>query len=381
MSPRPPPSDAAPMPSTAQRALLVSAPLAFAALLRLHPTGGDDFAVLVSDEPDRLARRATTEPRRRTTRSTGCCWSARARGRAGGGSARRRARGRGRRDARRGRRRHVPRAGGGRADAVLRPRLRLLVGRADRLLRGGGPGVRVGDELRGLRRAATSSIRRARSAAGRCSTSTSCSTRSSAGGARSPTRAGARAPSCARSRCRPRTRSCGCWATSRAPRTSSPPCGRAARSRCVTGAPPVYRGEPMVDGGLLEAIPYRTALREGATHVLVLRDPARRATAAAAQDRFAERVLARAHPELAPLLHTCSRALQPRRRRAPAAVRATAARAAGRRAARQPPGVALQHRPRPHRRQRAGSGARTMAVLALRRAGHRVLAALPRAAG
>ena len=37
------------MPSTAQRALLVSAPLAFAALLMLHPTGGDDFAVLVSE--------------------------------------------------------------------------------------------------------------------------------------------------------------------------------------------------------------------------------------------------------------------------------------------------------------------------------------------
>jgi hypothetical protein len=37
------------MPSTAQRALLIGAPLAFAALLMLHPTGGDDFAVLVSE--------------------------------------------------------------------------------------------------------------------------------------------------------------------------------------------------------------------------------------------------------------------------------------------------------------------------------------------
>jgi predicted patatin/cPLA2 family phospholipase len=84
----------------------------------------------------------------------------------------------------------------------------------------------------------------------------------------------------------------------------------AVRASCsipvVTGAPPTYRGEPMVDGGLLEAIPFPTALREGATHVLVLRTQeadyrGRR------QDRFAERVLARAHPELAPLLHSCSR--------------------------------------------------------------------------
>ena len=81
----------------------------------------------------------------------------------------------------------------------------------------------------------------------------------------------------------------------------------AVRASCsipvVTGAPPVYRGEPMVDGGLLEAIPYRTALREGATHVLVLRT--RDASFRGRRDRFAERVLARAHPELAPLLHSC----------------------------------------------------------------------------
>ena len=61
----------------------------------------------------------------------------------------------------------------------------------------------------------------------------------------------------------------------------------------------------MVDGGLLEAIPYRTALREGATHVLVLRTQ-EASYRGRRQDRFAERVLARAHPELAPLLHTCS---------------------------------------------------------------------------
>jgi predicted acylesterase/phospholipase RssA len=39
----------------------------------------------------------------------------------------------------------------------------------------------------------------------------------------------------------------------------------------LAGVPPSYRGEPLVDGGLLEPIPYRTARREGASHVLVLR--------------------------------------------------------------------------------------------------------------
>ncbi|HEY6887319.1 MAG TPA: patatin-like phospholipase family protein [Solirubrobacter sp.] len=37
------------------------------------------------------------------------------------------------------------------------------------------------------------------------------------------------------------------------------------------GRPPTFRGERMGDGGLLEPIPYQTALAEGATHVLVLR--------------------------------------------------------------------------------------------------------------
>ena len=83
----------------------------------------------------------------------------------------------------------------------------------------------------------------------------------------------------------------------------------AARASCsipvLTGAPPMYRGEPTVDGGLLEPIPYRTALREGATHVLVLRsrDASYRAPR---QGRLAERSLARAHPELVPLLRSCS---------------------------------------------------------------------------
>jgi len=83
----------------------------------------------------------------------------------------------------------------------------------------------------------------------------------------------------------------------------------AARASCsipvLTGPPPTYRGEPTVDGGLLEPIPYRTALREGATHVLVLRsrDAAYRAPR---QGKLAERTLARAHPELVPLLRSCS---------------------------------------------------------------------------
>ena len=83
----------------------------------------------------------------------------------------------------------------------------------------------------------------------------------------------------------------------------------AARASCsipvLTGAPPTYRGETMVDGGLLEPIPYRSALREGATHVLVLRsqDAGYRAPE---PGRLAERTLARAHPELVPLLRSSS---------------------------------------------------------------------------
>ncbi len=40
------------------------------------------------------------------------------------------------------------------------------------------------------------------------------------------------------------------------------------------GEPPLFRGEPMADGSLIEPIPFRTALDEGATHVLVLRSRA-----------------------------------------------------------------------------------------------------------
>ena len=37
------------------------------------------------------------------------------------------------------------------------------------------------------------------------------------------------------------------------------------------GEPPVFRGERMTDGGLVEPIPFETAIRERASHVLVLR--------------------------------------------------------------------------------------------------------------
>ncbi|MGZ6693229.1 MAG: patatin-like phospholipase family protein [Solirubrobacteraceae bacterium] len=39
----------------------------------------------------------------------------------------------------------------------------------------------------------------------------------------------------------------------------------------MCGHPPAFRGERLADGGLIEPIPYETALREGATDVLVLR--------------------------------------------------------------------------------------------------------------
>jgi len=82
----------------------------------------------------------------------------------------------------------------------------------------------------------------------------------------------------------------------------------AVRASCaipvLTGAPPTYRGEPMVDGGLLESIPYRTALREGATHVLVLRSRAA-ADRSNREGRLAEPMVSRSHPALVPLLHSC----------------------------------------------------------------------------
>ena len=49
----------------------------------------------------------------------------------------------------------------------------------------------------------------------------------------------------------------------------------AVRASCsvplLSGGPHQFRGEPLLDGGFLESVPYRAALREGATHVLVLR--------------------------------------------------------------------------------------------------------------
>lgn len=71
----------------------------------------------------------------------------------------------------------------------------------------------------------------------------------------------------------------------------------------IGGVPPIYRGEPMVDGGLLEPIPYVTALREGATHVIVLRT--RNAEHRVRErSRVAELAVGRAHPELRPLMAT-----------------------------------------------------------------------------
>jgi predicted patatin/cPLA2 family phospholipase len=82
----------------------------------------------------------------------------------------------------------------------------------------------------------------------------------------------------------------------------------AVRASCsiplLAGAPPHYRGEAFVDGGLLEPIPYRSARREGATHVLVVRSrPA--AFRSRTGMRATERAVGRAHPRLAPLLRTC----------------------------------------------------------------------------
>jgi predicted patatin/cPLA2 family phospholipase len=69
----------------------------------------------------------------------------------------------------------------------------------------------------------------------------------------------------------------------------------------IVGDPPLYRGEPMVDGGLLEPIPYATAVREGATHVVVLRtrDAEHRVRE---HSRVAELAVRRAHPQLRPLI-------------------------------------------------------------------------------
>jgi predicted patatin/cPLA2 family phospholipase len=82
----------------------------------------------------------------------------------------------------------------------------------------------------------------------------------------------------------------------------------AVRASCtiplLAGPPRLYRGERLVDGGLLEPIPYRSALREGATHVLVLRSRAAE-FCSRTRMRASELAAARALPRLAPLLRTC----------------------------------------------------------------------------
>jgi predicted patatin/cPLA2 family phospholipase len=79
----------------------------------------------------------------------------------------------------------------------------------------------------------------------------------------------------------------------------------AVRASCALpllgGTLPHFRDELMADGGLVEAVPYQSALRDGATHVIVLRSraathrkhPANAATLAA---------VARQHPALRELL-------------------------------------------------------------------------------
>jgi predicted patatin/cPLA2 family phospholipase len=69
------------------------------------------------------------------------------------------------------------------------------------------------------------------------------------------------------------------------------------------GSPPVFRGERMADGGLIEPIPVDAALREGATHVLVLRSrPA--AYRRPALREVGDSLALRADPVLAELLRT-----------------------------------------------------------------------------
>ena len=87
----------------------------------------------------------------------------------------------------------------------------------------------------------------------------------------------------------------------------------------------MFRGEPLVDGGMLEPIPFRTALREGATHVLVLRSrPARWRAASAARWRSA-RWAARTRRS-----SRCSTAATPATTRTPGRSRRAATRASSR---------------------------------------------------
>ena len=86
---------------------------------------------------------------------------------------------------------------------------------------------------------------------------------------------------------------------------STPDLLAAVRVSCAIpwlgGPAPTYRDESMLDGGLLEPIPYRSALREGSTHVLVLRSrPA--AYRARMRDPIAEIAVSRAYPGLRPVV-------------------------------------------------------------------------------
>jgi len=84
----------------------------------------------------------------------------------------------------------------------------------------------------------------------------------------------------------------------------------AARVSCTVpllgGTPGAYRGERMVDGALLEALPYLTALREGATHVLVLRTR-HRGFRGRPRPGLGELTLRWAQPELEPLIRDAGR--------------------------------------------------------------------------
>jgi hypothetical protein len=80
---------------------------------------------------------------------------------------------------------------------------------------------------------------------------------------------------------------------------------KAVRASCtvplLNSAPQRFRGELLVDGGFVESVPFRSALREGATHVLALRtrDGGYRLPE---YRRFAELAMRLAGPELASLL-------------------------------------------------------------------------------
>ena len=69
----------------------------------------------------------------------------------------------------------------------------------------------------------------------------------------------------------------------------------------LNGAPHRFRGEPLVDGGFLESVPYRSALREGATHVVALRsrDAGYRLPPCLKRQQLAMRL---AYPELVTLM-------------------------------------------------------------------------------